>query len=271
MVILLFGGGDLASGVALRLFRAGLRPIITELPQPLAVRRLVSFAEAVYSGRIDIEGVAGVKVCAFKEALVVRGKNEIPVLPDPDASSIIYAAQHSPLVVIDGRMRKLSPSINCSLAQLVIGLGPGFEAGKNCHAVVETNRGHNLGRVIWNGKAQADTGVPEIVLGRGAERVLRAPVDGVLQAHAHIGDLLTTGQLIANVDGEPIFAPFDGVLRGILHTGVVVPSGLKIGDVDPRCDPSMCSLVSDKSLSVGGGVLEAILARPELRPHLWEE
>jgi xanthine dehydrogenase accessory factor len=155
-------------------------------------------------------------------------------------------------------------------APLVIGLGPGFFAGVNCHAVIETHRGHTLGRVIWQGAPEADTGVPESVIDRGAERVLRAPVDGKLEAHAEIGDHLEAGQPVAEVAGQVVLAPFRGVLRGLLYPGLFVKRGTKIGDVDPRDNPRYCKLVSDKSLAIGGGVLEAILSRADLRCRLWE-
>jgi xanthine dehydrogenase accessory factor len=166
-------------------------------------------------------------------------------------------------------MRKNQPELSRDSAHLYIGLGPGFEAGYNCHAVVETNRGPYLGRVYWQGPAQPDTRLPDPVLGFGAERVLRAPADGVVEAQAEIGDHLREGQLIAEVGGQPVVAPFAGVLRGLIHPGLVVDQGAKIGDVDPRNDPSLCCLVSDKALAVGGGVLEVILSRPNLRPLLW--
>ncbi len=153
-------------------------------------------------------------------------------------------------------------------ASLVIGLGPGFVAGVDCHAVVETNRGHSLGRVIWKGSAEADTGVPEPVRERGVERVLRSPASGVLEACVAIGEVLEEGQCIARVNGTAVLAPFKGVLRGLLHPGLVVSVGLKIGDVDPRMEPKFSRLVSDKALAVGGGILEAILSRPDLRSSL---
>jgi xanthine dehydrogenase accessory factor len=153
---------------------------------------------------------------------------------------------------------------------LYIGLGPGFTAGVNCHAVVETNRGHRMGRVIWQGSAEADTGLPEQIAGQQAERVLRAPADGVLVNHFEIGAHVDGGQAVAEVAGKQVTAPFSGVLRGILYPGLKVYQGQKIGDLDPRDDPRLCALVSDKALAVGGGVLEAILTRPDLRLILWK-
>jgi len=269
------GGGDLASGVALRLHRAGLHLIITELAQPLSVRRLVSFSEAVYRGQITIEGVMARLAGDLAEALALVEGGEIPVLVDPVAETIsTFRTLHSassPVVMVDARMTKEAPEVDKTAADLVIGLGPGFVAGENCHAVVETNRGHRLGRVIWQGAAEEDTGVPERVVDQGSERVLRAPADGFLLAHARIGDHLERDQLVAEVAGHYLRAPFRGVLRGLLHPGIQVWQGMKVGDVDPRDNPYYASLVSDKSLAVGGGVLEAILSRPELRPYLWTD
>jgi xanthine dehydrogenase accessory factor len=269
VLVLILGAGDLASGVALRLYRAGLRVVMTELPQPLSVRRLVSFAEAVYTGEVSIEGVSARRVTDPSDTLrILRilSQSQVPVLVDPEASSVTTL---HPAIVVDARMNKLPIQTGKYSAGLVIGLGPGFIAGENCHAVVETNRGHFLGRVLWQGQAEPDTGVPDTVMGKGRERVLRAPADGILTARVDIGDLVKAGSVIANVEGRQVIAPFDGVLRGLIHPGLAVKEGMKIGDLDPRGDQRLCILASDKSLAVGGGVLEAILARRDLRPQLW--
>lgn len=267
------GGGDLASGVAVRLHRAGLKLLIAELPQPLAVRRLVSFAEAVYAGAVEVEGVKARCVANFSAALDVMRAGQIAVLVDPQLHVLQNLSQMDGGaelgVLVDGRMTKQPPEIGKEAAPLVIGLGPGFIGGENCHACVETNRGHNMGRVFWQGPAEEDTGIPESVSSRRSERVLRAPADGILELHAEIGDHLEAGQLVAEVAGTAILAPFKGVLRGLLHSGIAVAKNLKVGDLDPRDDPSFCTLVSDKSLAVGGGVLEAILSQPEIRRRLW--
>jgi len=269
MIVLVRGGGDLASGVALRLHRAGLRVAISELPQPLAVRRLVSFANAIYEGEFSVEGVTARRVQDPGDTLKILqvfAKGQIPVLIDPEAEAV--RALH-PTVLVDARMTKKQAELIREPVKLILGLGPGFLAGENCHAVIETNRGHNLGRVIWGGAAEVDTGLPEAVVERRAERVLRAPTDGELKVLANICDHLEAGQPVAQIAGLLVEAPFTGVLRGLLYPGVRVHAGLKIGDVDPRDDPSYCTQVSEKSLAVAGGVLEAILSRTELRPHLW--
>ena len=270
MIVLIRGGGDLASGVALRLYRVGFKILISELGQPLVVRRRVSFAEAIFAGETTVENITARKVADASDTLRVLqifAKGHIPVLVDPDGTAGV--ALH-PTVIVDARMTKRPPEPLRHMAKLYIGLGPGFVAGVNCHVVVETNRGHTLGRVIWQGSAEGDTGIPEQVVDRDIERVLRSPADGELVAHAEIGDHLEPGQLVAEVSGQPVNAPFKGVLRGLAHPGLHVQQGMKIGDVDPRDDPRYCTLVSDKSLAVGGGVLEAVLSQPELRRHLWE-
>jgi xanthine dehydrogenase accessory factor len=268
MIVLIRGGGDLASGVALRLHRVGLRVVITELPQPLAVRRLACFSEAVYQGEMVVEGVVARLVDADDTLRVLQllSKGRIPVLVDPDGRS---AQALYPTVIVDARMTKRPPEPVRHAAKLYIGLGPGFIAGDNCHAVVETQRGHLLGRVIWQGTAQQDSGIPASVADRHAERVLRSPAEGILQAHVDIGERLEAGQLVAEVAGQPVVSPFPGVLRGLLRPDIPVYPGLKIGDVDPRVDFNLCNMVSDKALAVGGGVLEAMLSRSELRANFW--
>ena len=262
MLVMIRGGGDLASGAALRLHRVGMRVLITELAQPLVVRRLVSFAEAVYRGQTAVEEVTARRVKQLSEVEACFEQGTIPVLVDPEADSI---AKFSPEVFVDGRMSKRSPEYSLDIAPMVIGLGPGFIAGKNCHAAIETNRGHRLGRVVWDGETLADTGIPESVLDHSEERVLRSPADGTLITHAEICDQLERDQLVAEVGGQRVTAPFRGVLRGILHPGIEVQRGLKIGDIDPRGDPTHCTMVSEKSLAIAGGVLEAILTSSDNR------
>jgi xanthine dehydrogenase accessory factor len=264
--VLLRGGGDLASGVALRLFRAGIKVYISELAEPLAVRRTVSFAQAVYDGHVQVEEVVARLAHDPREVISLQASGSLPVLIDPPARSRL---ELNPLVIVDGRMTKQPPDLDRGSANLVVGLGPGFVAGDNCHAVVETRRGPFLGRVIWQGAAEPDTGLPDLVSQVQVERVLRAPVDGILMTHAEIGDHLQAGQLIAEVAGVPVRSLFPGILRGLLKPGMAVRQGLKIGDLDPRDDPRLARWVSDKSLAIGGGVLEAILSKPMIRKLLW--
>lgn len=264
-IVLLRGGGDLATGVAARLWRSGFWLVVTEIDRPLAVRRLVSLAEAVYAGAVQVEDLPARRADGVAQAIELLQQGVIPVLVDPAAEC---RGELELAALVDGRMRKLDPELGMQAAPLVIGLGPGFQAGANCHAVVETNRGHRMGRVYWQGGAEPDTGLPDPVAGQAVDRVLRAPADGVFEPLAEIGSLVREGQTLAELNGAALRAPFDGALRGLLHWGVEVQAGLKVGDLDPRNDPALCSLISDKSLAVGGGVLEALLSRPEIRRKL---
>lgn len=261
-IALLRGGGDLASGVALRLARCGAQVVITELEQPRSVRRLVSFSQAVYDGEIVIEGLRARRAGGIEAVRETLERGEIAVVVDPPAA---IHADLQPHLMVDGRMTKRAPEPELHMARLVLGLGPGFTAGADCHAVIETKRGAFLGRVYWQGVAEADTGQPETVQGHQGDRVIRAPVDGILHAHARLGDHLDAGQPICNVDGHVVTAPFAGNLRGLLMQGLQVTCGEKVGDLDPRDDPRLAHLISDKALAIGGGVLEAVLSRPELR------
>ncbi len=269
MIVLIRGGGDLASGVALRLYHSGFKVVIIELPKPLAVRRLACFSEAIYSGEITLEGIVGKRVSEIDDPLRILqllSKGRLPVLIDPEAKSI---QSIHPSVIVDARMLKTAPEALRHTAKLYLGLGPGFIGGANCHAAIETQRGPWLGRVLWDGPTLPDSGIPEAVGTKQAERALYSPADGRLSPVKAIADQVKEGEVIAEIDGQPIKAPFEGVLRGLVHPEVDVKQGMKIGDLDPRNDPQLCNHVSDKALAIGGGVLEAILAKPELRPHLW--
>jgi xanthine dehydrogenase accessory factor len=274
-MILIRGGGDLATGVAIRLVRAGLRVAVLELPQPLVVRRTVSFAEAVYAREVSVEGYTARCVTDSTDTLLILsifGKQQVPVIIDPDCQS---AKSLHPAVIVDGRMTKKPPEPIGYVPSMYIGLGPGFSAGGNCQAVVETRRGHTLGRVYYQGSPLHDTGLPD----GDPARVIRAPQDGIFTERTAIGSRVEQGQVLAEIvpDGGsmedrspiPVTAPFSGTLRGLIHSGLRVTRGLKIGDIDQQNGPEACQLVSDKALAVGGGVLEAILSRPELRAQLW--
>ncbi len=269
MLIIIRGAGELASGVAFRLHKVGLKVIMTELEKPLAVRRFVSFSEAVYESQWTIEGITAKLVkdpTDTLKILQVMSKGVIPVLIDPQGESI--GALH-PTVVIDARMLKQNVELIPQRVNLIIGLGPGFIAGKNCHVAIETNRGHTLGRVYWEGAPMADTGIPDVMGTQREKRVLRAPRDGIFYPKVNITDHVESGKLVAQVDDQPIHAPFAGVVRGILREGTSVTQNLKVGDIDPRDDARYCTLVSDKAMAIGGAVLEAILSKPNLRPYLW--
>jgi len=248
------GAGDLATGVAYRLHKCGLDIIMTEINRPLVVRRTVAFAEAIYEGKTNVESIEARLAESVEHALELLKKKIIPVLVDPEANVI---QQLRPEIVVDGRMAKRNLDTTINEAPLVIGLGPGFTAGRDVHAVIETCRGHRLGRVIYNGSAIPDTGAPGAVDGYTRERLLRAPVAGKMQPQRSIGDQVQKGDIVASIEGTPVRAEITGVIRGLLKEGIRVPQGTKIGDIDPRPDAEY-DTISDKALAVAGGVLEAV-------------
>jgi xanthine dehydrogenase accessory factor len=261
-LILMRGGGDLATGVAYRLHKAGFPLIILELPRPLVVRRRVALATAVLEGSIDVETLHAQRVGAWSEATTVAATGNIPVLVRPELPFALTRDDRRadrPRIIVDARMAKRNIDTRLDQADLVVALGPGFIAGVDCHAVIETHRGHRLGRVIWSGRPLPNTGRPGRVGGKSSERVLRAPVAGAVTWQVSIGDLVHKGQPLGRVADVPVSAPFDGVVRGLIAPGIEVGQGVKIGDVDPRADVESCLSISDKALAVGGGVLEAVL------------
>jgi selenium-dependent molybdenum hydroxylase system protein, YqeB family len=264
-IILIRGAGDLASGVAHRLFRSGFGIVMTEIASPLSVRRLASFSEAVFEGQTVVEGVRAQQCGAVDDVPPVIRSGSIAVLVDP-AANCRNALPF--LAAVEGRMLKAEITDPVHPALFTIGLGPGFTAGVNCGAAVETNRGADMGRVLWQGSTQEDTSEPEMVLGIRSERVLRAPASGTLTTFTQIGCLVEKGSPLAEIGGIPILAPFTAVVRGLLRNGTHVQRGMKIGDLDPRCDPALCFKVSDKSLATGGGVLEALLSNAKIRQAL---
>jgi len=254
---LIKGAGDLATGVALRLYRSGFAVVMTELAHPTVVRRTVAFAEAVVQGRVAVEGVEGVLADDATQVRRLLAQGAIAVVVDPGA-----AVRHElrPLLLVDAIVAKRNLHTRLTDAPAVVALGPGFVAGRDAHAVIETRRGHSLGRVITAGEALPDTGIPGEVGGHGAERVLRAPEDGILRAAREIGDRVRADEIVAYVGDVPVRSQLDGVLRGLIRPGLYVSAGLKLGDVDPRGSREDCYLVSDKALAIAGGVLEAACA-----------
>lgn len=260
MLILIRGAGDLASGIALRLHHARMQVVMTDLPQPISIRRTVCFSQALLHGQMQVEDVTAYRAASPQEALAILERGAIPVLADPEARCI---AALRPDVLVDAILAKRNLGTRRTDAPCVIGVGPGFTAGVDCHAAVETMRGHTLGRVILQGSPLPNTAIPGLIGGFAGERVLRAPADGIFRQHLEIGAVVQQGALAGSVNGEPMLCQIGGVLRGILPDGTPVYRGMKAGDVDPRCDPSYCKLVSDKALAIGGGVLEAILRLTE--------
>jgi xanthine dehydrogenase accessory factor len=258
LIILIKGGGEMASGVALRLVGSGFRVCITEIPEPLAVRRGVCFCEAVYEGQKEVEGLIGRRVSGKEEVLRAWDKGEVPVIIDPECA---IRKNLLPDVLVDAILAKRNTGTALGDAPLVIGLGPGFCAGRDVHFVVETNRGHNLGRVIEEGEAEPDTGIPGRVGGYTWERVLRASLRGRFHGKRQIGERVEKGDVVAEVEGVPQEAGISGVLRGILHDGLLVERNMKVGDVDPQGGSERCVTVSDKARAIAGGVLEAVMRK----------
>jgi len=267
MLILIKGAGDLASGVALRLRHCHFQVVMTDLSQPTAIRRTVAFSPAITEGWATVEDVTGRHAADPQEALAIAASGDIAVLADPEAACRTVL---KPDILIDAILAKHNINTAITDAPLVLALGPGFTAGADCHCVIETMRGHTLGRPICHGGALPNTGSPGSIGGFTTERVLRAPCAGKFIPLSKIGDTITTGQAVASVEDSqgklwPVTAQISGILRGILPEGIPVQSGMKSGDIDPRCELSHCYTVSDKALAIGGGVLEAIL---HLNPSL---
>ncbi|MFU8769563.1 MAG: selenium-dependent molybdenum cofactor biosynthesis protein YqeB [Desulfotignum sp.] len=259
LVIVIKGAGEMATGVACRLFGANIRRLVMlETRTPLAVRRCVSFCEAVYDGTMTVEGITARKADTSLDIPWIWQAGEVPVLVDPGWAVIPHLTPHA---VIDAIIAKKNLGTGMKDAPLVIGLGPGFSAGMDVHRVIETNRGHHLGRIISQGMAQADTGIPGTICGVSTDRVLRAPCAGIFQSESAIGDLVKKDRVLGHVDGVAVTAKIDGRIRGLIRDHTPVPAGCKIGDIDPRGDGAVHDTISEKARAVGGAVLEAILSR----------
>lgn len=258
MRVLIKGAGDLASGIACRLTNCGFQVMMTDLEVPTAVRRTVSFSRAVYEGAVSIEDVEGVLIHTKEELEEALADGKVAVSVDPD---VVHMDWYEPEIVIDAILAKINTGTQMDDAPLVIGVGPGFSAGKDCDYVVETKRGHYLGQVIEKGSAIPNTGIPGEVGGYTIERVIRTDRAGLFQPIAQIGEQVKSGQIVALCDGEPIQAEIGGIVRGMLQEGLKVKAGMKCGDIDPRCRLAHCFTVSEKARAIAGGVLEAILRR----------
>lgn len=248
------GGGDLGTGIAYKFFKAGYKVVILEIEKPIAVRRAVSFCEAVYNGEIEIEGVKGILAKDLEDIYRIINKGFIAVYVDPQVRVL---DKLRPLILVDAIMAKKNMGTNKNMAPITIAIGPGFEAGKDVDLVVETNRGPNLGKVIYRGRAQKNTGIPAEVMGYTVERILRSPADGIIKTFYKIGDRVTKEDVLGKVGEVEIVATIDGILRGIIREGLYVKKGLKIGDIDPRGIRKFAFTISDKAKKVGEGVLEA--------------
>ena len=256
MLVLIRGAGDLATGIALRLFRSHLCVVMTDLLQPTAIRRTVCFSQAILYGSYQVEDVTAELAASMEDVRCILAEGCIPVLADPKAECRAWL---KPDVVVDAILAKKNLGTQITDAPLVIGVGPGFCAGRDCHAVIETMRGHTLGRVIREGEPIPNTNIPGLIGGFTGERVLRAPDDGMFHQLLDIGAMVQAGDIAGEVNGKPMICTISGVIRGMLADGTPVFKGMKSGDVDPRGEISYCQTASDKAIAIGGGVLQAIL------------
>lgn len=255
-IVVVRGGGDIASGTIEKLHNCGFRVLVLEAPAPTAIRRKVCFGEAVYEKEVVVEGITAKLIDSLEEAERIWEERVIPVLIDPKAQSIDKV---KPDIVVDAILAKVNLGTHINMAATTIALGPGFEAGKDVHAVIETMRGHNLGRIIYMGRAMENTGVPGEIKGFSKERVIYSPEKGYIENIRDIGDIVSEGDILAKVGEMEVAATIDGVLRGIIRDGAKVKEGLKIADIDPRLSEQQnCFTISDKARSIGGAVLEAI-------------
>lgn len=256
-LVIVRGGGDIATGSIQKLFRAGFKVLVLEIDKPSAIRREVAFCEAVYEKEMTIEGITA-KLCEdISEIEGVWSEKKIPILVDSKGESIKKLKPH---VVVDAILAKKNYGTNREMAPITIGLGPGFTAGEDVDVVIETMRGHNLGKLIFEGKPMANTGIPGIIKGVGKERVIYSPCAGVVKNISKIGDIVEKNQVIATVDGMEVLATISGVLRGLIREGYEVPERFKMADIDPREEEQAnCFTISDKARAIGGAVLEAIL------------
>lgn len=261
-MIIVRGAGDISTGTIHRLFRAGFPVLALETEHPSAIRRKVAFSEAVYDGTATVEGVTAVRIAEAAEADGILEQGQVPLLMDPAGESIRLL---KPDVVVDAILAKKNLGTTMEMAGLTIALGPGFEAGRDVHYVIETMRGHNLGRIISSGCAAANTGIPGVIGGYGAERVIHSPAAGIFRQYREIGCEVGEGETIGTVlsGGEeiPVRTRIRGILRGIIRDGYPVSKGFKLADVDPRPEEKEnCFTISDKARCIAGSVLELVTA-----------
>lgn len=258
MLVVIKGAGDLATGIAQRLRLAHIQVAMTDIERPSAIRRTAAFSEAMYQGMAQVEALTAVKAKSLDHAQSILSEGNIPILADPSGAE---ALRLKPAVLIDAIIAKRNTGTSISDAELVLGVGPGFTVGEDCHAAIETKRGHHLGRVYYEqGQSPIpNTGIPGMIAGYGAERVMHAPAAGTFHCLRQIGDTVAAGEVVAIVGGREVISEIPGILRGLLPEGYDTPKGMKCADVDPRCTRDHCFTVSDKARAIGGGALEAIL------------
>ncbi|MDX1303572.1 selenium-dependent molybdenum cofactor biosynthesis protein YqeB [Photobacterium sp.] len=255
-LVMIRGAGDIATGVAIRLHNAGFKVVMTDIAQPTVIRCTVAFAQCLYGDPVEVEGVTARKAHSSEDAFAAIEQGLIPVIADEQCSSL---ASLAPTFLVDAILAKRNLGTTQNMAPITIALGPGFNAGIDCDAVIETNRGHHLGRIIYQGETQPNTGVPGNIAGYTHQRVLRAPCQGIMHNHVKLGDIVEEGDVIAHVGDSQIVAPLNGMVRGLLNDGLSVTEGFKIGDIDPRGIEADYTTVSDKARAIGGSVLEAML------------
>lgn len=256
-LVVIRGAGDMASGVALRLFKAGFDVIMTEIEQPTHIRRSVAFAQCLFQEHMELEGVTAKKANGIHEAKRIIKQGNIAVLVDPNCQLI---KNLKPRYLVDAILAKRNMGTNKQMAPFTVALGPGFTAGEDCHCAIETNRGHYLGKLIYQGSTAPNTGVPGNIAGYTSERVVRSPLTGTLHAKVDIGQLVEEGEVIAYVNDTPIISPLTGMVRGLLNSDLPVTEGFKIGDIDPRGKDADYCHISDKARAISGSVLEAIMS-----------
>ena len=256
-LVIVRGGGDIATGTIHCLASCGFKVLVLESGQPTTIRRLAAFSEAMYKNEVTVEGICARRVFKKEDILSAWRQKAVPVIEDTKG---LWIKTMAPQVVVDAIIAKKNTGTDKTMAPLVIGLGPGFCAGRDVHVVIETMRGHHLGRILRDGYALPNTGIPGIIAGIGKERVIHAPAAGTMREAAAIGDLVHQGDVIAWIGDTPVKASIDGVLRGLLHEGLPVTKGFKIADIDPRAsEQGNCVTISDKARTIAGGVLQAIL------------
>lgn len=255
-LVIVRSAGDVATGTIARLHLGGWRVLALECERPTVIRRTVSLAEAVTAGMSEVEGIRGILCRDAADMEQAWAQDAVPVVVDPEGE---WIRKLKPMAVVDGILAKRNMGTAMDMAPIVVGLGPGFTAGVDVHAVIETNRGHRLGKVLYAGSAEPNTGVPGNIDGYTSERILRAPVEGTVKNFKAIGDMVEADEIVMEVAGIPVKSEIRGMLRGLIAEGTSVTTGFKIGDVDPRGDRSACFEISDKARAVAGGVLEAVL------------
>ena len=255
MLVYVRGAGDIATGIAARLVRAGVSVVMSDIAAPTCIRRTISFCEAIRLGACEVEGIRARRAETPAEALAIVGEGDVAVVVDPAARML---DELKPDALVDAILAKRNLGTARDMAPAVIAVGPGFTAPNDCDAVVETMRGHFLGRVITDGAAAPNTGIPGIIAGFGKERVIHSPAAGIFRSERTIGDIVHAGDVIGYAGDTPMRTVIDGCLRGLLASGIEVTEGFKCADVDPRGDASYIDYISDKATAVGGGVLEAL-------------